>query len=289
MHLDFGSDRDLSRATMMNKTFLASVAAATLLGAASASAADLPARRAPVMMPAPVPVFTWSGGYIGVAAGVAGGQFGFDVNATTLAPRTAAEGNSARFTTRDENEIVGGIQTGYRWQFGTIVLGFEQDTRFTDVKSSFTLGTVERDQFGLTVGDSFGANLSFLSATKGQIGFAFDRFLVYATGGLQTGIVDVSASYIDRGGAASPAVTFREKNKFHIGWTLGGGAEYAFTNNVSLGVEGRYFELDRERYNTGAVVGSQGVTRTISTRVDFEGYEVTGRINVKTDGFLGLF
>src|SRR5215211_6435751 len=101
---------------MMKKTFLASVAAATFLGAASAGAADLPARRAPIM-PAPVPVFTWSGAYIGVHAGAVGGEFHFNPATATFFPGGGVA-DEVRIRTRDETDVIGGIQTGYRWQFG---------------------------------------------------------------------------------------------------------------------------------------------------------------------------
>ena len=273
----------------MKKLLLAGVAGCALLGAASAGAADLPARRmAP--LPAPVPVFTWTGAYIGLNVGGIEGDHIFDpVSSTYLAgPAVGTRLNEARFTSRGDTEIIGGIQTGYRVQFGSVVLGFEQDAQFTDLKSESTFGTSPTG-FGFASGDSFSARLSYLGATRGTIGFAFDRFMIYAAGGLMTGIMDVSGSYVASGGAGSPAGTFTEKNKFHIGYTIGGGAEYAITNNVSIGVDYRYFELQQERYNLGAVVSRAGTTYTNQARVEFEGHQLLGRLNLKTSGLFGIF
>ena len=50
---------------------------------------------------------------------------------------------------------------------------------------------------------------------------AFDRALIYATGGF----------------------AFTDNRN---GWTVGGGLEYAFTNNLSAKIEGLYVNLDHD-------------------------------------------
>jgi len=84
----------------MKKILLASVALFGFAGAASA--ADLPVRAAP---PAPiiaaVPVFTWTGFYVGVNAG-----YGWNANDSITV-------GGVRFDLDDEGGFVGGAQAGY--------------------------------------------------------------------------------------------------------------------------------------------------------------------------------
>ncbi|MFL4996574.1 MAG: porin family protein, partial [Microvirga sp.] len=103
----------------MKKILLASVA---LLGfAGAASAADLPVRAAP---PAPiiaaVPVFTWTGFYVGVNAG-----YGWNANDSITV-------GGVRFDLDDEGGFVGGAQAGYNYQIGSFVVGLEGDIQYAD-------------------------------------------------------------------------------------------------------------------------------------------------------------
>ncbi len=285
----------------MRHLLLSTTAAGAMLAAAAvvpASAADLPVQAAPMPVPAyaPVPVFTWTGAYLGGHVGGLDGEFRADpVTATFLGGPDALRAppvNTISFTTGRETDLIGGIQTGYRMQFGPLVLGIEQDTQFTDLRQDFRLGETLGPRPGMTGrlgGAAFSHRLEFLSATRGQIGFALDRVLVYAAGGLATGVMDVSATFPARGEAGSPAVSFEDENKFHIGFTVGGGVEYALTDSLSLGVEYRYVELEEETYNLGGAVGAGGNAFTTSADVDFRGHEVLGRVNIKTSGLFGLF
>src|SRR3954453_3587022 len=96
----------------MKKILLSTVA---LIGlTVTAAAADLPSRRAPAMMAPVVPVFTWTGFYVGVNAGYGWGN---DEN-PRLGPLN--RGN-------DDGGFVGGAQLGYNYQMGMFVLGAETD------------------------------------------------------------------------------------------------------------------------------------------------------------------
>jgi outer membrane immunogenic protein len=280
----------------MKKLLLASVAGFALLGAAPAGAADLQAAQAIAPLPVPVPVFTWTGAYLGGNVGGLDGEFRSDpVTATFLGGRSVGRAppvSAISFTMKRGTDLIGGIQTGYRWQLGSLVLGLEQDAQFTDLERSFALPEElgpRPGETGRLGGAVFSNRLKFLSATRGQIGFAFDRLLVYATGGLETGVMDVSALFPARSGRGSPALSYTDRNKFHIGFTVGGGGEYAITDNISLGIDYRYVELKRETYNLGAVVGEGSNAFSTMADVDFKGHEVLGRINVKTSGLFGLF
>src|SRR3712207_932685 len=102
---------------------LASVALFGFAGAASA--ADLPARAAP---PAPivaaVPVFTWTGFYVGVNAGV-----GFNTNDDE---EIVFGGETFVGDSDDDASFLGGAQIGYNYQIGSFVVGLEGDIQYAD-------------------------------------------------------------------------------------------------------------------------------------------------------------
>ncbi len=298
---------------MIRKLLLGGVAAGGLRAALPAGAADLRAVPAPVVAPAvapvvPVPVFTWSGWYIGGNAGGAWGDSRFEIigGAGPGSANGAGPGSSngagpgpgpGVFTSDNDSSFLGGGQIGFNWQTGPWVWGVEGDIDGKSLTNNLALGsfvaggagpgpgtgTGPGASNGAGPGPSTGFTLGLTAKTRveGSIrargGFAFDRFLVYATGGWA--IADVEVSAIGTGSAfcLAPCSDSRAVN----GWTVGGGAEYALTNNVSLGVEYRYSDFGRESFELGTVNGV-GVT----TNADLREHQVTGRLNFK---FGGLF
>jgi outer membrane immunogenic protein len=186
----------------MKKILLASVALFGFAGAASA--ADLPVRAAP---PAPIiaaaPIFTWTGFYVGVNAGY--GWSNNDFDAVDIADED------------DDGGFVGGAQVGYNYQIGSFVVGLEGDIQYADFGGELRFADgddADLDDDIFDRGDWFGT-------VRARAGVAFDRALIYATGGF---------AFADDA----------------TGWTVGGGVEYAFTNNLSAKVEGLYVNLDHD-------------------------------------------
>ena len=186
----------------MKKILLSSVA---LLGLATgALAADLPSRRAPAPIIAAVPVFTWTGFYVGVNAG-----YGWNANDSIVI-------GAERFDLDDDGGFVGGAQAGYNYQIGSFVVGLEGDIQYAD------FGGDDRFDFdgdGI-LDDDFNTS-DWFGTVRARAGVAFDRALIYATGGF---------AFADNA----------------TGWTVGGGLEYAFTNNLSAKIEGLYVNLDQD-------------------------------------------
>jgi outer membrane immunogenic protein len=186
----------------MKKILLSSVA---LLGLATgAMAADLPSRAAPAPMIAAVPVFTWTGFYVGVNAG-----YGWNANDSITV-------GGVTFDLDDEGGFVGGAQAGYNYQIGSFVVGLEGDIQYAD------FGGDDRFDFdgdGI-LDDDFNTS-DWFGTVRARAGVAFDRALIYATGGF---------AFADNA----------------TGWTVGGGLEYAFTNNLSAKIEGLYVNLDQD-------------------------------------------
>jgi outer membrane immunogenic protein len=236
----------------------------------------------PLKAPSYAPAFSWTGTYVGANAGGIWGTFDFgpattdNITGAVGAPAMAGLTNSS---------AIGGFQGGYNWQVGQWVLGLEQDYQFTGLKQTATFAAPA----GLFVaGDTLSVKTDYLAATRARVGMAWDRVLVYAAGGLETGEFNVSSTYVARGAGGSPALGFTDSDKLHFGFNVGAGVDYAVTNNVFIGIEYRYLDLGKETYNLGAFTPAGLPAQTVSNTVDLKASEVTARLNFKLSG-LGLF
>ncbi|MGU3467848.1 outer membrane protein [Methylobacterium sp. C33D] len=241
---------------MIKKLLLASAATALLTGAASA--ADLPRRAAPPPVFTPVPVFTWTGAYFGINAGYAFDASSNNTNSFGV-PAPYGNGTTAFFSQRNQEGFTGGGQVGYNFQFtpgSGIVVGIEADAQYLDFgrsrNNAFLVGPLAP---GYYVTDPRGlSSLDFFGTVRGRVGYAFDRVLVYGTGGFAYGSGSADRSF---GG-------FAGNDSFRTGYAVGGGIEYALptdsflnffrSNAVTLKVEGLYVNLDRNTRNQGAFV-----------------------------------
>jgi outer membrane immunogenic protein len=203
----------------MSKTSFVSVSvAALLISLTAAKAADLPTV-APQDAIVSASVYDWTGFYIGAQVGYAGGD----------ADRVNTAGFANDFNI---DGVVGGIHAGYNHQVNNWVFGVEADIELSGIKG---------DDAG--VGGAVDTlEAEWLGSVRARIGYAFDRTLVYATGGVAFAGVDANAN----NGAASIS-----DDNTHIGWTVGAGVEHAFTNNITARIEYRYTDFSDKSYALG--------------------------------------
>jgi outer membrane immunogenic protein len=259
------------------RRILGIVFATTLAG--PVLAADMTMR---MKAPSYAPAFSWTGTYVGANVGGVWGSF--DVNPATTNNLTGGV-SAPGVMDANNSSLIGGIQAGYNWQIGQWVVGFEQDYQFTGLKQTASFAAPA----GMFLaGDSIAAKTDYLAATRAKVGMAWDRALIYAAGGLETGEFDVTSSYVTRGPGGSPALGFTDASKLHFGFNVGAGVDYAVTNNVFIGVEYRYLDLGKETYNLGAFTPAGAAAQTVSSSVNLTASEVTARLNFKLGG-LGLF
>jgi len=93
---------------------------------------------------------------------------------------------------------------------------------------------------------------NWLFTFRGRAGYAFDRWLVYGTGGLAVANVNFEQSN------AYPAFPLSSSDNFsasttRTGWTAGAGVEYTFVHNWSLKAEYLYVDL-------GSISGTSSTT-----------------------------
>jgi outer membrane immunogenic protein len=230
----------------MKKLLLAGTALAGLTMAGAASAADLPVRTAPMApapMLAPVPVFTWTGFYLGAQVGYGWADNGnnFLPEAFVLTPAGTLVPFTGGFNRGDSDGFLAGVHAGYNFQFGQFVLGVEGDVEgvFADDDDDDPFrGVILRDRFGNPIVYRFGPHgLDWAGSLRARAGVAFDRLLVYATGGWAFGGVS---------GGFGNDLFFDSNDDTIDGWTIGGGLEWAITNNLTTRLEYRFTSFDRD-------------------------------------------
>lgn len=195
----------------MKRMLLAGAAAVCLFNAAFA--ADLPVVEEVVEVVAP---YDWTGFYLGLQAGYGWSQV--DTSFSNGVPNLSPDGNG----------FVGGAHAGYLWQWDSFVAGPEVDIEYSDVSGS------DRSFAGGTSASN--ADINWMASLRLRAGFAWDRALIYATGGLAYADFDGSG-----GPAGGPLQSFSDDT---WGWTLGAGVDYAIAEHWSARLEYRYTDFD---------------------------------------------
>jgi len=222
---------------MLRKILMTTVAASAMVG--SAYAADLPRRAPPPAYIPPIPIFTWTGFYIGANVGGAfrannSGPLDNAVFFGGAAPLGALivasnNNNSGRF-------LVGG-QAGVNWQINNFVLGIEGDGDVAIGGNNNFPGFLNPR-----------TNTGFFATVRGRGGIAFDRLLVYGTGGVAFGARrDFGDTFIGTTFGRPAFFTTASVSNAAVGYTVGAGLEYAFLDNWSIKAEYLFADLGRNR------------------------------------------
>ncbi|WP_234050908.1 MULTISPECIES: outer membrane protein [unclassified Xanthobacter] len=235
----------------MKRFLLATVALAAL--SAPAAAADL-ATKYPVKAIA-APVFSWTGFYIGANFGYGGDKYSYDYY--TGGPLVYGYAGSA--DANSSGWFVGG-QLGYNYQFANnVVVGLETDLQWANISGQVA---------GVSLGGSnwiAGSNTDYFGTIRARLGYAFDRFLPYITGGAAYGNVQNTLTQ----GAYFPQVSNSSTN---WGWTIGAGVEYAITNNWTLKTEYLYVDLGSSDFGplNGVMVSGDTKFNTMKAGVNYK-------------------
>jgi len=225
----------------LNRVLLSAAALITFT-AVNAKAADLPFQHAaPTPILATAPLFTWTGFYAGVNAGSV-----WDDSKLTLSD---IDSSFVLVNNSDNARFTGGAQIGYNYQFGGAVFGLEADINRLNLRHSYAEAFADDFNTGTLTAEQ---RVRWFSTLRGRLGFTpMERLLVYGTGGLAFGKVRTSTSYVGSGvddGAPFSINIAGSDSTTRWGWTLGAGAEYAFTNNLSLKGEYSYVDLGSKNY-----------------------------------------
>ncbi len=157
---------------MLHRVLL--TAASVVVLSAAANAADMYRPSAGGYKDVPYVGVNWSGLYVGVNGG-------YGTDASNIGSKIGAPFDLS------PAGAFGGGQIGYNAQRGNFVFGVEADIQGANITDSKTLTET------VTVGDAgqlrlgLNTSLDWFGTVRGRVGYAFDRTLVYATGGLAYG------------------------------------------------------------------------------------------------------
>ena len=229
---------------MMKKRSTFCLLATALLVGNAATAADLPSYlpAAPIADPV-AQTFNWTGFYVG---GHGGYSWGRDRTSEYLNGNSVLVGGPFKF---HANGVFGGIHAGGNFQYGSLVAGIEADADAAGARGGF------RDAPNLALFNPGGVvrmRINGQGSLRGRLGFALDRLLIYGTGGLA--LADIRYSY------NNPTTGVTDKtSRVRSGYTIGGGLEYAVTDNLTSSIEYRYTDFGKFKYtSTAAFLGVFG-------------------------------
>ena len=215
----------------MRKLSFATVAALAMSIAAPARAADLPLKTETPFAAR----FSWTGCYLGghLGGGLAHKDITDPVQLVQDSFAAAAVTNGITTVSPAPSGVVIGGQIGCDYQFApSWVVGIEGSASGSTMKGSRTVG--------LPLGNpdvaQVQAKTDFLTSVTARLGYAFDDVLLYGKGGFAMAgdRYDVTGSFV-----GTPFGFVGLENR--IGWTAGGGVEWAFSQHWSASVEYDYY------------------------------------------------
>jgi outer membrane immunogenic protein len=236
----------------------------------AASAADLPPRAPPPVYVPPAPIFTWTGLYAGVQVGYAwANESSTIVNPGGLQLPLAVVAPAANNPySLNPSGVIGGAHVGYNLQVNQWLIGVEGNVDGTSLSKSQFVGAAFCPFYCGTVKTT----TPLQGSIRGRLGLAWDRWLVYATGGVAFAGV---TNFYD----TTPLGNVDTISKTRTGWTVGGGVSYAVTNNWSVGVEYRYSDFGTyvDQSATGALLPATFIPHHLTQN------QVQGRLTYKFD------
>jgi outer membrane immunogenic protein len=157
------------------------------------------------------PVYDWTGPYLGLQGGYGWGET--EVHNIPTVPTTGIF---------DIEGFTGGVETGYNYQVEQFVFGIETDISLSGIDGSTT------NNCALCSTD-----IEWFGTVRARAGFAFERVLIFASGGLAYGEVDSGFS----------SASANHNSEVNVGWTAGGGLEWAATDQFSVKAEYLFMDI----------------------------------------------
>lgn len=224
----------------MMRSLVPAITLMVAFGSYAAKAADFKAAS---------PVFSWTGCYVGGHAGWM--RNNSEVSTTPIGAAADLIGPAGvRANTYGYHptgsDFSAGAHYGCSRQFGSWVLGLDSSWSWSGLDEKIDASIPP----GIFVAhrESSTQQVEWFTTTRARAGYAFDRMMVFVAGGLAAG--RVSSEFVWDPGAVLGGVTMSgSEARTRYGWTIGGGAEYALSDNWFLRGEYLYVDLGKLSYD----------------------------------------
>lgn len=184
----------------------------------------------------------WAGTYVGLFAGYAWGEAEATEATDPSLPFPFYNGIATPYRF-DPDGAFAGASAGFNWQWSTVVAGIEGELGYLGLRGS-TIDPNGAIMFG-TPDTQTSFRSDFYAGLSGRFGLATGPVLLYVKGG--AALLRAQASTIDPCvappvGCGTGLLTMRGSETM-LGWSLGGGAEWAFDPRWSVKAEYQYFDF----------------------------------------------
>jgi outer membrane immunogenic protein len=237
------------------------------------------ASAAPISSAAEAAAYNWTGAFAGLNVGYGWGRSDRkDLTVVDPPPFGGGAGGFDRYNAAGGFQFpnvspqgaIGGAQVGYNFQTGRVVWGALADFQFSDITD---ISTVNVPSITLPPGVTFFAQnqthsttINWFGTARGRVGYAFNNFLPYVSGGLAYGRIESQLNvFIPATGANLNGI----QAMMRTGWTAGGGFNYAVNEHVVMGVDYLYIDFgdDTITANTGSLNVVRGTTISMTQHV----------------------
>ena len=206
-----------------------------------------------------VTVHNWTGFFIGANAGAMWGPYSAPVWIETLLIGNSLIGPSVQYFDEQVSSVTGGGQLGYNYQTASNwIIGTEFNFNGERLNAIHYVTAAEiLPESRFVVGDSYAASNDWHSSLVARLGYAWNNWLFYATGGVAAANVRVAANFIATPDPSDPTIVYPHAygndNEFLVGGTGGLGLAYALSTHLNISIEGRYTNYGSQKYNLTTV------------------------------------
>ncbi len=227
----------------MKKLLFATAALMALsFGGSAVQAADMPVKAV-----APIPVYSWTGCYVGVQVGYKWGyskQTSDGIFGGVFFPLLVGVNLTDNYHV---NGAVGGGEAGCQYQWGNWVWGIEVDGSWSAASGQANTSAAAIAQ-GINPVRRFSTDERWLATARGRLGYAWDKWLWYVTAGVAYSGFDVNNDAA-AANIANAAVFNRQPTRVdRSGWIVGFGSEYHVSHGWSVKSEWLYADFGTFHY-----------------------------------------
>jgi opacity protein-like surface antigen len=246
----------------MGRAVLLVVSAGLAAAVQPAAAGDL---SKPIKAPGHAP-YKWSGFYIGGHV-----AYGWGEEDWSLPDPNQFFPGAPGLPGHSPSGLLAGGQIGINYQTGPWVLGVEGQFSWADLEdeSSRVLTSVSTADFR--------SRVEYMGSVTARLGYAIrPTVLLYLKGGVAFDRSRLDAALIIANQTSAIATLEQDR----IGWTIGGGAEWALAGPWSLKIEYQYMDFGSDTDNATITVPGEGST-TVPVSVDQDIHLVRVGINYR--------